>query len=166
MKLTFTMKLENMPLLLDIDHTSAPSYATKLCRRLRRRCAVVSDEDVSSSPSTPKLFLVQPHPTPPKFLQAKLNEALCLANSLEEQRYGYFESDFFDKELPSYVVVQNLIARSSKPCVDTYFGCGIVENIQCHLNAEDSKEEVEAVFINAFFRNSTTKLGESMGSQY
>ncbi|KAG2300217.1 hypothetical protein Bca52824_036689 [Brassica carinata] len=109
--------------------------------------------------STPKLFLVQPHPTPPKFLQAKLNEALCLANSLEEQRYGYFESDFFDKELPSYVVVQNLIARSSKPCVDTYFGCGIVENIQCHLNAEDSKEEVEAVFINAFFRNSTTKLG-------
>lgn len=67
--------------------------------------------------STPKLFLVQPRLTPPKFLQAKLNEALCLANSLEEQRYGYFESDFFDKELPSHVVVQNPIARSSKPRV-------------------------------------------------
>ncbi|CAN7060057.1 unnamed protein product [Brassica oleracea var. botrytis] len=76
--------------------------------------------------STPKLFLVQPRLTPPKFLQAKLNEALCLANSLEEQRYGYFESDFFDKELPSHVVVQNPIARSSKP-----------------------REEVDAVFINA-----------------
>ncbi|KAJ0253720.1 GTP-binding protein [Hirschfeldia incana] len=99
--------------------------------------------------STPKLFLVQPRLTPPKFLQAKLNEALCLANSLEEQRYGYFESDFFDKELPSHVVVQNPIARSSKPRVDTYFGRGTVENIQCHLNAEDFKEEVDAVFINA-----------------
>lgn len=64
--------------------------------------------------STPKLFLVQPRLAPPKFLQAKLNEALCLANSLEEQRYGYFESDFFDKELPSHVVVQNPVARSSK----------------------------------------------------
>ncbi|KAG2316278.1 hypothetical protein Bca52824_019400 [Brassica carinata] len=56
----------------------------------------VSDEAVPSSPSTPKLFLVQPRLTPPKFLQAKLNEALCLANSLEEERYGYFESDFFE----------------------------------------------------------------------
>lgn len=70
--------------------------------------------------STPKLFLVQPRLTPPKFLQAKLNEALCLANSLEEQRYGYFESDFFDKELPSHVVVQNPIARSSKPRVGPF----------------------------------------------
>lgn len=25
------------------------------------------------------------------------------------------------------------------PCVDTYFGPGTVENIKCHLNAEDSK---------------------------
>ncbi|CAN8278457.1 unnamed protein product [Cochlearia groenlandica] len=99
--------------------------------------------------TTPKLFLVQPRLAPPKFLQAKLNEALCLANSLEEQRYGYFESDFFDKELPSHVVVQNPVARSSKPRVDTYFGSGTVDNIKCHLNAEDSKEEVDAVFVNA-----------------
>lgn len=35
------------------------------------------------------------------------------------------------------------------PCVDTYFGPGTVENIKCHLNAEDSKEEVDAVFVNA-----------------
>ncbi|XP_010426497.1 PREDICTED: GTP-binding protein At3g49725, chloroplastic-like [Camelina sativa] len=99
--------------------------------------------------SAPKLFLVQPRLTPPKFLQAKLNEALCLANSLEEQRYGYFESDFFEKELPSHVVVQNPVRRSSKPRADTYFGPGTVDNIKCHLNAEDSKEEVDAVFVNA-----------------
>jgi GTP-binding protein HflX len=99
--------------------------------------------------SAPKLFLVQPRLAPPKYLQAKLNEALCLANSLEEQRYGYFESDFFDKELPSHVVVQNPVRRSSKPRVDTYFGSGTVDNIKCHLNAEDSKEEVDAVFVNA-----------------
>ncbi|KAG7565072.1 GTP binding domain [Arabidopsis suecica] len=99
--------------------------------------------------SPPKLFLVQPRLAPPKLLQAKLNEALCLANSLEEQRYGYFESDFFDKELPSHVVVQNPVRRSSKPRVDTYFGAGTVDNIKCHLNAEDSKEEVDAVFVNA-----------------
>ncbi|KAF3495491.1 hypothetical protein DY000_02055675 [Brassica cretica] len=121
-----------------------------------KESVLLSPKDPSS---TPKLFLVQPRLTPPKFLQAKLNEALCLANSLEEQRYGYFESDFFDKELPSHVVVQNPIARSSKPRVDTYFGRGTVDNIQCHLNAEDSKaisqisqllsEEVDAVFINA-----------------
>lgn len=67
--------------------------------------------------SAPKLFLVQPRLAPPKILQAKLNEALCLANSLEEQRYGYFESDFFDKELPPHVVVQNPVRRSSKPRV-------------------------------------------------
>ncbi|KAL1195045.1 GTP-binding protein [Cardamine amara subsp. amara] len=89
--------------------------------------------------SPPKLFLVQPRLAPPKFLQAKLNEALCLANSLEEQRYGYFESDFFDKELPPHVVVQNPVRRSSKPRADTYFGAGTVDNIKCHLNAEDSK---------------------------
>ncbi|KAG7560253.1 GTP binding domain [Arabidopsis thaliana x Arabidopsis arenosa] len=99
--------------------------------------------------SPPKLFLVQPRLAPPKLLQAKLNEALCLANSLEEQRYGYFESDFFDKELPSHVVVQNPVRRSSKPRVDTYFGAGTVDNIKCHLNAEDSKDEIDAVFVNA-----------------
>ncbi|CAA7055959.1 unnamed protein product [Microthlaspi erraticum] len=99
--------------------------------------------------STPKLFLIQPRLAPPKFLQAKLNEALCLANSLEEQRFGYFESDFYDKELPPHVVVQNPVARSCKPRADTYFGSGTVENIKCHLNAEDSKEEVDAVFVNA-----------------
>lgn len=62
----------------------------------------------------PRLFLVQPRLKDPTFLQAKLNEALCLANSLEEQRDGYFDTDFFEKELPPHVVVQNPSLKSTK----------------------------------------------------
>ncbi|XP_022740872.1 GTP-binding protein At3g49725, chloroplastic [Durio zibethinus] len=96
----------------------------------------------------PRLFVVQPRLRPATFLQAKLNEALCLANSLEEQRDGYFDSDFFDKELPAHVVVQNPSLKSSKIRADTYFGPGTVENIRYHLNALESKGEVDAVFVN------------------
>ncbi|KAF4402099.1 hypothetical protein G4B88_017611 [Cannabis sativa] len=64
--------------------------------------------------SLPKLFVVQPRMRPDSMLQAKLNEALCLANSLEEQRDGYFDTDFFDKEIPSHIVVQNPFAREHK----------------------------------------------------
>ena len=62
----------------------------------------------------PKLFVVQPRLRPYTFLQAKLNEALCLANSLEEQRDGYFHIDFFDKDVPPYVVVQNPSVRGAR----------------------------------------------------
>ncbi|KAB2058263.1 hypothetical protein ES319_A11G223500v1 [Gossypium barbadense] len=96
----------------------------------------------------PRLFVVQPRLRPATFLQAKLNEALCLANSLEEQRDGYFHSDFFDKELPPHVVVQNPSLKSAKIRADTYFGPGTVENIKCHLNALESKDGVDAVFVN------------------
>ncbi|GKU94939.1 hypothetical protein SLEP1_g8360 [Rubroshorea leprosula] len=98
--------------------------------------------------SPPLLFLVQPRLRPKTFLQAKLNEALCLANSLEEQRDGYFDTDFFEKELPPHVVVQNPSLRSSKPRADTYFGPGTVETIKCHLTDVESKGEVDAVFVN------------------
>ncbi|XVE82974.1 hypothetical protein DITRI_Ditri16bG0048900 [Diplodiscus trichospermus] len=96
----------------------------------------------------PRLFIVQPRLRPATFLQAKLNEALCLANSLEEQRDGFFDSDFFDKELPPHVVVQNPSLKSSKIRADTYFGPGTVENIRYHLNDLESKGEVDAVFVN------------------
>ncbi|KAF2283803.1 hypothetical protein GH714_015979 [Hevea brasiliensis] len=89
--------------------------------------------------SPPRLFVVQPRLRPDTFLQAKLNEALCLANSLEEQREGYFETDFFDKALPPHIVVQNPILRSSRARADTYFGPGTVETIKCHLYASESK---------------------------
>lgn len=82
----------------------------------------------------PKLLVVQPRVRSEKLLQAKLNEALCLANSLEDQRDGYFHTDFFDKPLPPHVLIQNRVPRA-----DTYFGHGTVDNIKCHVNAEESK---------------------------
>ncbi|KAI4327309.1 hypothetical protein L6164_019786 [Bauhinia variegata] len=98
--------------------------------------------------SPPRLFVVQPRLRPDKFLQAKLNEALCLANSLEEQRDGYFDTDFFDKELPPHLIVQNPAMKGHKARADTYFGPGTVDNIKCHLNIAESKDEVDAVFVN------------------
>ncbi|KAH7520343.1 hypothetical protein FEM48_Zijuj08G0133900 [Ziziphus jujuba var. spinosa] len=89
--------------------------------------------------SPPRLFVVQPRLRPDTFLQAKLNEALCLANSLEEQRDGYFDIDFFDKEIPPHIVVQNPAIRGHKTRADTYFGPGTVENVKCQLNALESK---------------------------
>ncbi|KAB1201513.1 hypothetical protein CJ030_MR0G003200 [Morella rubra] len=62
--------------------------------------------------TTPSLFVVQPRLRPDTVLQAKLNEALCLANSLEEQRDGCFDTDFLDKPLPPHVVVQNPAAKA------------------------------------------------------
>ncbi|XP_028764285.1 GTP-binding protein At3g49725, chloroplastic [Neltuma alba] len=99
--------------------------------------------------SPPILFVVQPRLRPDKFLQAKLNEALCLANSLEEQRDGYFDTDFFDKALPPHIIVQNPSMKGHKARADTYFGPGTVQNIKCHLNAAESKGEVDAIFVNA-----------------
>ncbi|XP_065874082.1 GTP-binding protein At3g49725, chloroplastic [Euphorbia lathyris] len=99
--------------------------------------------------SSPQLFVVQPRLRPDAFLQSKLNEALCLANSLEEQRDAYFQSDFFDKALPPHIVVQNPIFRSSKARADTFFGPGTVDTIKVHLYESESKGEVDAVFVNS-----------------
>ncbi|KAI9089374.1 hypothetical protein K1719_029653 [Acacia pycnantha] len=85
--------------------------------------------------SPPNLFVVQPRLRPDKYLQAKLNEALCLANSLEEQRDGCFDTDFFDKALPPHIIVQNPSMKGRKARADTYFGPGT--------------GEVDAIFVNA-----------------
>ncbi|XP_061342791.1 GTP-binding protein At3g49725, chloroplastic [Gastrolobium bilobum] len=98
--------------------------------------------------TSPKLLVVQPRLRPEKFLQAKLNEAMCLANSLEEQRDGYFHTDFFDKGLPPHLLVQNPSIKGHKPRADTYFGPGTVDNIKCYLNAIESKGDMDAVFVN------------------
>ncbi|KAK3030455.1 hypothetical protein RJ639_039212 [Escallonia herrerae] len=71
------------------------------------------DDDSSSSDWSPKLFVVQPRLRPATALQAKLDEALNLANSLEEQRDVSYGTEFFKKELPGHVVVQNPAARST-----------------------------------------------------
>ncbi|GAU22162.1 hypothetical protein TSUD_251900 [Trifolium subterraneum] len=93
----------------------------------------------ATSDPGPKLLVVQPRLRSEKLLQAKLNEALCLANSLEDQRDGYFHTDFFDKPLPPHILVQNPSLKGHKPRADTYFGPGTVDTIKCHLNAEESK---------------------------
>lgn len=64
--------------------------------------------------SPPKLFVVQPRLRPDTLLQAKLDEAINLANSLEEQRDGYYDTELCEKGLPPHVVVQNPAVRSSK----------------------------------------------------
>ncbi|GAB2282733.1 hypothetical protein Dimus_017272 [Dionaea muscipula] len=103
--------------------------------------------DLNNGP--PKLFVVQPRLRPQALLQAKLNEALNLANSLEEQRDGYFETEFSEKELPPHVLVHNPHSRSRKGRADTFFGTGTVENIKCNINDLESKGELDAVFVNA-----------------
>ncbi|XP_043709733.1 GTP-binding protein At3g49725, chloroplastic isoform X2 [Telopea speciosissima] len=96
----------------------------------------------------PKLFVVQPRIRPDTLLQAKLSEALNLANSLEEQRDGELSGEYGERELPQHLLVQNPAARSSKAHADTYFGPGTVETVKCHLNAAESEEELDAVFVN------------------
>ncbi|KAL5707204.1 hypothetical protein ACHQM5_025283 [Ranunculus cassubicifolius] len=97
----------------------------------------------------PKLFVVQPRYRFEHVLKAKLSEALNLANSLEEQRDGYFMGDINDKGLPKHIVVQNPGVGSSKRHSDTYFGPGTVETVKCHLNAVEEKDEVDAVYVNS-----------------
>ncbi|KAL2316861.1 hypothetical protein Fmac_030737 [Flemingia macrophylla] len=98
----------------------------------------------SEGATLPKLLVVQPRVRCHKLLQAKLNEALCLANSLEDQRDGFFHTDFFDKPLPPHVLVQ-----CRTPRADTFFGHGTVDNVKCHIDAAESKADVDAVFVNA-----------------
>lgn len=62
----------------------------------------------------PRLFVVQPRLRPDSILDLKLSEALNLAKSLEEPRGGFFREDLTPKQIPSHLVVQNPIARSSK----------------------------------------------------
>lgn len=87
--------------------TSSPS---KWWRQTSPYSTATSDHD-----TPPKLLVVQPRLRSEKLLQAKLNEALCLANSLEDQRDGYFHTDFFDKPLPPHVLVQNPSLKGHKP---------------------------------------------------
>lgn len=60
----------------------------------------------------PKLFVVQPRLRPEPVLQSKLEEALNLANSLEQPRDGFYEEEFETKGSPPHLVVQNPAIRS------------------------------------------------------
>ncbi|MQL79471.1 hypothetical protein Taro_011919 [Colocasia esculenta] len=100
---------------------------------------------------SPRLFVVQPRLRPDSLLDWKLSEALNLANSLEEQRDGFYAEEFADKEPPPHVVVQNPLSRSLRAHADTYFGPGTVETVKTHIKALSSKasDELDAVFVNA-----------------
>ncbi|KAF3320473.1 GTP-binding protein [Carex littledalei] len=103
-----------------------------------------------SDPSrAPKLFVVQPRLRPEPVLQSKLEEALNLANSLEQPRDGFYEEEFESKGLPPHLVVQNPAIRSTRAHADTYFGPGTVDNIKCHLRALETESGIDAVFVNA-----------------
>lgn len=72
-----------------------------------------SEDDFNTDPkSPPRLFVVQPRFRPDSILNPKLDEALNLANSLEEQRDGFYDTEFLNKQMPPHLVVQNPAARS------------------------------------------------------
>ncbi|CAH9105391.1 unnamed protein product [Cuscuta europaea] len=102
-------------------------------------------DECSKFPS--KILVVQPRLKPDSALKPKLEEALNLANSLEEQRDGSYETEFSEKAIPPHIVVQNPAAKRTR--ADTYFGVGTVNTIKCHINALDSEGGVDAVFVNA-----------------
>ncbi|EYU44525.1 hypothetical protein ABFS82_08G061400 [Erythranthe guttata] len=115
---------------------------------LQRKQLNPDNDEFNREPDCPpRLFVVQPRIRPETLLKAKLEEALNLANSLEQQRDGLYHTEFSDKEMPPHLVVQNPAARSTR--ADTYFGGGTVGNIKCHINNLESKDEVDAVFVNA-----------------
>ncbi|KAK6798288.1 hypothetical protein RDI58_005990 [Solanum bulbocastanum] len=108
-----------------------------------------SGDDFNTDPkSPPRLFVVQPRFRPDSVLKPKLNEALNLANSLEEQRDGFYDTEFLDKQMPHHLVVQNPASRSIR--ADTFFGPGTVDTVKCHVNSLDTEQEgIDAIFVNA-----------------
>ncbi|CAH9110808.1 unnamed protein product [Cuscuta epithymum] len=112
---------------------------------LQRRQDEDRHDECSKFPSN--ILVVQPRLKPDSALKLKLEEALNLANSLEEQRDGSYETEFSEKSIPPHIVVQNPAAKH--PRADTYFGVGTVNTIKCHINALDSEGGVDAVFVNA-----------------
>ncbi|KAG8384236.1 hypothetical protein BUALT_Bualt04G0096900 [Buddleja alternifolia] len=115
---------------------------------LHRKQIYQNDDEFNKDPDAPpKLFVIQPRIRPETYLKSKLEEALNLANSLEQQRDGFYATEFSDKEMPPHLVVQNPATKS--PRADTYFGVGTVSTVKCHINHMDSKDEVDAIFVNA-----------------
>ncbi|CAO2830444.1 unnamed protein product [Amaranthus hypochondriacus] len=111
-------------------------------------CRNSNEEDLNRDP--PKLLVVQPRVRPNAHFKTKLKEAINLANSLDEQRDGYFSTDLSHKDAPPHLVVQNPLSSPGKSRSDTYFGPGTVENIKCHIHTVESKDgELDAVFVNA-----------------
>ncbi|CAA7387723.1 unnamed protein product [Spirodela intermedia] len=134
----------------------SPQFSVPCCRFSSSR-RKKSDEDhgddlflVSNRDpdSPPRLFVVQPRLRPDAMLRSKLSEALNLANSLEEQRDGLYAEEFGDKEVLPHIVVQNPLARHLRAHADRYFGPGTVETVKAHIKGSESKDKLDAVFVN------------------
>lgn len=104
-----------------ISQTLVPAQASSVScspisySQVRHRQRESKSDESNRDPDTPpKLFVVQPKLRPDNVLKLKLEEALNLANSLEEQRDGYYATHFSDKDLPSHLVVQNPAARTTR----------------------------------------------------
>lgn len=137
-----------------LNSTTIPSQFPPHFRYISNSPALLlnqnQDETFRVPDAPPRLLVVQPRIRPEARLKAKLEEALNLANSLEQQRDGVLPRNTAAQGMPPHVIVQNPAAKS--PRADTYFGVGTVKTIKCHLNILEEKEEVDAVFVNATLR--------------
>lgn len=91
------------------------------------------DETYRDPDAPPRLFVVQPRLRPQTQLKAKLEEALNLANSLEQQRDEFSETELPDKEMPPHVVVQNPAAKSPRAGNFSipYFSVSLIYEFAC-----------------------------------
>lgn len=155
---TFPSLLKSFPL-PNLDHSKhvriheTPPNSSILTTLFKNLSSLSSKDDEfcynRDTKEPPKLFVVQPRVRPENVLQAKLLEALKLADSLEEQREEGGHSQNDEMEQAPYLVVQNPGTRSTKSHADTYFGPGTVETVKVHVDAIDTEDELDAVFVNA-----------------
>lgn len=103
------------------SNLSFPFSSSQILQRRHQDGESNVNDEVIGRP--PKLFVVQPRFRPEPVLRWKLEEALNLANSLEEQRDGYYDTEFSEKELPPHVVVQNPVDRSPRAGQFSWFTC-------------------------------------------
>ena len=90
-----------------------------------------NEPNTNESNKHTRLLVVQPRFRPDSLLKTKLDEALNLANSLEQQRDGIYDTHFEDKELPPHIVVQNPAYRVTRAGL-TFIWSNVV-NLTCEL---------------------------------
>ncbi|KAH7689781.1 GTPase HflX protein [Dioscorea alata] len=143
------------PVLPNPTHQSPPfsllaSPFSRSTRRGRKEGEASRGEDDNSlgvfvfgcdHETPPRLLILQPRLRPDSLLNSKLGEAINLANSLEEQRDGFFTEEFADKKPPPHLIVQNPASRSRTHA-------GTVDNVKCHLRALETEDKIDAVFVN------------------
>ncbi|XP_039138526.1 LOW QUALITY PROTEIN: GTP-binding protein At3g49725, chloroplastic [Dioscorea cayenensis subsp. rotundata] len=138
------------------ENPNPASPFSRSSRRGRKEGEASRDEDDNSlgvfvfgsdHETPPRLLILQPRLRPDSLLNSKLGEAINLANSLEEQRDGFFAKEFADKNPPPHLIVQNPASRS-RTHADTFFGPGTVDNVKCHLRALETEDKIDAVFVN------------------